>query len=373
MSSPSPAVAPDHLLSLAVLDDYASLSTPIWTSLTTSPSTTLSQTSYFPDTLDPRLPADLPDAVARLQPYTIISTMRERTPFPAQLLQQLPNLRLLLTTGMRNAALDLKAAADAGVVVLGTKTRAGRPGFESTAQHTWSLILALTSRIPVDDAALKTAAAREGTQQQQQPPYWQSGFATSLGGKTLGLVGLGKLGAQVARTGLLGFGMQAMAWSENLTQNRADETMVALGLPVGTVKVVPKEELFREADVISLHLVLSQRSAGVVGEKELASMKKSAFLVNTSRAGLVDENALFQELERCGISGAGLDVWWKEPLGAYSRWRSTEWGRDGRGMLVMSPHMGYVEEQTMRGWYEEQKDLLVKWSKGEDVSDNKMN
>ena len=167
--------------------------------------------------------------------------------------------------------------------------------------------------------------------------------------------------------------MRAVAWSEHLTQEKADEVMGGLGLPSGSVQIVGKEELSQTADVVSLHLVLSERSAGVVGTSELKAMKRGAFLVNTSRGRLVDEDALFECLVRGGIGGAGLDVWWEEPLGKESRWRRTEWGTEGRSALVMSPHMGYVEEETMRGWYEEQKELVERWALGKDVSANRMN
>jgi len=162
----------------------------------------------------------------------------------------------------------------------------------------------------------------------------------ALGGKTLGLCGLGKLGANAARIGAQGFGMNVIAWSENLTQEKADAAAETAGLPRGTFKAVTKAELFQNADVISLHYVLSPRSRGIVGDEELKMMKPSSVLVNSSRGPLVDEQALLSALQQGALRGAALDVWWQEPLPADSPWRSYK----GKSELVMSPHMGYVNE-----------------------------
>ena len=322
----------------------------------------------------------------------MISTMRERTPFPASLLAELPNLQLLLTTGMRNASLDLEAARETDVVVAGTTGRgklgqaekgeeerskgaeAAKKTFQPTAQHTWSLILALTSRVAVDSPALTSQAPAAGNSGRGVEGYgpWQSGFSVSLAGKTLGLVGLGKLGAQVARTGVLGFGMQVIAWGESLTQERADEKAVELGVPVGSFKAAGKEELFRTADVVSVHYVLSERSSGVVGERELGCMKREAFLVNTSRGPLIDKGALYRCLIEGRIKGAGLDVFWREPLEEDSRWRRTLWGREGRSDVILTPHMGYVEKENLKTWYEEQAENVERWLNGVEVL-NRMN
>ena len=312
--------------------------------------------------------------------------MRERTPFPASLLSSLPNLKLLLTTGPRNASLDLHAATAQGIIIAGTlgkgvparrRDQGGaenvaaetRLRFQATAQHTWSLILALTSRIAVDSQALQLQLKEPLSEDASVKGYgpWESGFAVNLAGKTLGLVGLGKLGAQTARTGVLGFGMKVIAWSENLTQEKADATAKEFGLQAGVFKVVGKEEVFRKADVVSLHYVLSPRSIGMVGEKELAWMKKSVFLINTSRGPLIDEQALYQCLVEGRIRGAGLDVFWGEPLEERSKWRTTEWGKEGRSELVLSPHMGYVDETVLRRWYEEQAENIERWIRGEEV------
>lgn len=256
---------------------------------------------------------------------------------------------------MRNASIDLSAARTHGIDVVGTKNSASN--HDSTTQQTWALILSLVNRVPAHDSEVK--AGRE----------WQSaGFTTPLAGLTFGALGLGKLGARAARIAVQAFGMTVVCWSENLTQSKADEAAEAQGLPRGTFKVAAsKVELFRTADVLSCHLVLSERTRGIVGTNELAAMKKSAFLINCARAGLVDEDALFEFLSKGGIKGAAMDVFWKEPMDKESRWRTTRWGEEGRSEVVMSPHMGYVNEGTLRGWYEEQAERLGEWVRGEKV------
>jgi len=256
---------------------------------------------------------------------------------------------------MRNASLDLHAARDLGIDVVGTKNSA--TNYDSTTQQTWALILSLTNRIPAHDNDVKAASD------------WQAaGFTTPLAGLTFGALGLGKLGARAARIAVQAFGMTVLCWSANLTQSKADDAASAQGLPRGTFKVAgSKAELFASADVLSVHLVLSERTRGIVGRPELEAMKKSAFFINCARAGLVDEDALFAVLSRGLIKGAAMDVYWKEPLPKESRWRTTRWGCEGRSEVVMSPHMGYVNEATLRGWYEEQAERLGEWVKGEKV------
>ena len=387
------AAASSSTPSLAILDDYHSLAAPYFKSI---PS--LTDIASYPETLSPHDPSDFPKLVSRLKPYTIISTMRERTPFPANLLSELPNLKLLLTTGMRNASLELNATKEHGIIVTGT-TGKGVPsrrlnqsnsggdgevpkpkGFDSTAQHTWSLILALTSRVAVDSLSLQgelrtplpPPSSSDGNSITEGQAPWQSGFSVALAGKTLGIVGLGRLGAQVARTALLGLGMRVIAWSESLTQSKADAQAAEFGLGPGSFESVDREDVFRRADVVSVHYVLSARSVGIVGAKELGLMKSSAFLVNTARGPLVDEDALYESLVNGRIRGAGLDVFSQEPLPRESRWRTTAWRREGRGDVVLSPHMGYVEESNLRRWYEEQAENVERWIKGEEVF-NQMN
>ncbi|KAL4921473.1 hypothetical protein BDW62DRAFT_208453 [Aspergillus aurantiobrunneus] len=315
-------------LSLAILDDYQGIAAPHFTHL--QDRITI---HHFPSTLDPRNPSEQESLIARLHPFEIILTMRERTPLSRDTLSALPNLRLLLTTGTRNRALDVAYCAERGIPVAGTESRP--PGVNSTAQHTWALILALARHVARDDAALK----RDGD-------AWQGSLGMTLSGKTLGILGLGKLGGAVGRIAVLGFGMRVIAWSANLTQEIADERAASLGLEKASFEVVrDKLEFFGRADVVSLHHVLSERSRGIVGRQELARMKGEALLVNTSRGPLVDEGALLEVLNAGGIGGAALDVFETEPLPGHSVWRTTAWGEKGRSEVVLTPHLGYGDEQ----------------------------
>jgi lactate dehydrogenase-like 2-hydroxyacid dehydrogenase len=297
--------------------------------------------------------------------------MRERTPFPSELLRSLPNLRLLLSTGGRNLSLDLTAAKELNIIVAGTtgKGRSNRVtegektdhknGADSTTQHCIALILALVRNIAQDDKNVKEGG-------------WQTTTATGLAGKTLGIVGLGRLGVNVARILYLAFNMRIICWSEHLTQDAADEKAKAAGLPVedseGKVfRVVGKKECFEEADVVSLHYVLSDRSRGIVGEKELAWMRPSAYLVNTSRGPLIDDKALLPALKKGAIKGAALDVFEIEPLPLDSELRSTKWGEDRSSRLLLSPHMGYVEDGVMSKWYDENVENIERWVAGKEV------
>lgn len=302
--------------------------------------------------------------------------MRERTPFPKDLITQLPNLKLLLTTGVRNKGLDLPAFAERKIPVAGTvdKHRAHTGttngpttvGTDCTTQHTVALILSLVRNIPQDSANLGSNSG-----------LWQTGLATGLGGKTLGVVGLGRLGATTARIMSLAFGMKVVAWSTNLTQEAADEKAREMGLPLETpdrdgtldktFKVVSRDELFRTADVVSLHIVLSDRSRGLVTVADLSKMKPTAFFVNTSRGPLVVEEDLLATLREGKIQGAAMDVFNIEPLPADSEWRSSEWGKGGRSRVVLSPHMGYVEEEVLSSWYLQQVENLERWVRGEEL------
>jgi phosphoglycerate dehydrogenase-like enzyme len=258
------------------------------------------------------------DAARSLHAFEIVCAMRERTAFPAELLDRLPNLRLLVTTGMRNASIDLEAAAARGVTVCGTEV-AGMP----TAELAWGLILALARHIPEEDAKVRAGG-------------WQSTVGTGLAGTTLGIVGLGRLGSTVAGIGAA-FGMRLVAWSENLTAERGAECGAEL---------VSKDELLRTADVVTIHLVLSDRTRGLIGERELGLMKPTAFLVNTSRGPIVDEAALVAALEAGAIAGAGLDVYDREPLPDYDALLSAP-------NTVLTPHLGYVTEESYRTFYEQ--------------------
>ncbi|KAJ3041350.1 hypothetical protein HDV00_009491 [Rhizophlyctis rosea] len=342
-------------IKLAVLDDYTSTSY-----------SHLKALASFPIQIDHLSPSNdhlTPEAlIALLQPYTIISTMRERTRFPRQVLENLPNLKLLLTTGLRNASIDSAAAEENGIIVAGTNGRQiARDGrsYDATNEQTWALILGVARGVSVLDGNVK----RNGGWQDEEGGKVGVGLATGLAGKTLGLVGLGRLGIQAAITGRLGFGMDIIAWSENLIQERADEEARKRGLPERTFKVVSKEELFRTADVVSVHYVLSERSRGIVGRTDLGWLKPSAIIVNTSRGPLIDEEALLEAVREKRIKGVGLDVYGVEPLPKDSPWRSEEFG----GRVVLSPHMGYVTEETINGWYKQTAENIARFLNGQQV------
>ncbi|KAI9759297.1 MAG: hypothetical protein M4579_002426 [Chaenotheca gracillima] len=366
-----------HAVKLAVLDDYLDTGRKHFEPIVKSSNGHLEMT-VFQDTLPsfthPATPAHAKqELIDRLKPFTIISTMRERTPFPPELLNSLPNLKLLLTTGMRNASIDLAAAKGRGVTVAGTehpkitdsRKSGSYPGSDTTAQHAWALILGITRGIARDDAVVKNGG-------------WQSDLATGLDGKSLALLGLGRIGAAVAKIGKSAFGMNIIAWSSSLTQETADERARDAGLPVEdkdgqkTFEVVSKEELFSNADILSVQYVLSDRSRGIVAAKDLVRMKPSAFLVNTSRGPLVDEDALLGVLQKGGIAGAALDVYNIEPLPKDSPWRTTAWGQNGSSDVILSPHMGYVERNNINGWYAQTAKNVQLFLEGKDLV-NRMN
>ena len=260
------------------------------------------------------------DLVAAIKDAEVVVMMRERTPFQASLFAKLPRLQLLVTTGMRNAAVDLTAAAAHGVTVCGT-TSSSRP----PAELTWALLLGLARNLVQENNALRKGGP------------WQRSVGVDLYGKQLGLLGLGKIGSQVARVGLA-FGMEVAAWSQNLTEARAEA--------VGVRLAASKEALLERSDFVSLHLVLSERTAGIVGRAELARMRTSAFLINTSRAGLVDQHALIEALKSGQIAGAGLDVFETEPLPADDVFRTLP-------NVLATPHLGYVTETNYATYYRE--------------------
>ena len=293
---------------VALLDDYQDVALQMadWKSL---PADT--EVQVFRDHLD-----DDEALVARLHDFDIIMAMRERTPFTRRRLERLPNLKLLITAGMRNAAIDLHAASDCGVMVCGTE---GLP--YPTAELTWALILGIMRQIPREDHA-----TRHG--------HWQVSLGLGLQGKTLGMLGLGRLGSQVATVGNA-FNMNVIAWSQNLTAERAQEYGATL---------VSKDELLAQSDILTIHLVLGDRSRGLIGAGELAKMKPTAYLVNTSRGPIVDEAALLHALEQGTIAGAALDVFDIEPLPLEHPFRRLD-------NVVVSPHIGYVTAETYRVFY----------------------
>jgi len=257
------------------------------------------------------------DVVAALQGFEIVCAMRERTAFPRTVIEQLPNLKLLITTGMRNASIDLEAANAHGVTVCGT------PAFGSgTAAIATGLMLDLARRISYENARLKVGAP------------WQTTVGLDLEGLTLALLGLGKLGTRMAEIGRA-FAMNIIAWSQNLTAERCKGAGVEL---------VSRDDLFRRADFLSIHLQLSERTRGLIGANEFALMKPTAFLVNTSRGPVVEEAALLRALREKRIAGAGLDVFDTEPLPLDHPFRSLD-------NVVLTPHLGYVTEQNYRAFF----------------------
>jgi phosphoglycerate dehydrogenase-like enzyme len=310
---------------LAILDDYQDVAHGFadWSSLEADGVTV---TAY-------REPFASQDAlVSALAGVTIIVAMRERTAFPREVLEKLPGLQLLVTTGMANASIDVAAAAELGMTVCGT------PGSPTAAPElTWALLLALARNIPAEDTSLRSGA-------------WQSTVGFELAGKTLGVVGLGKIGRRIAAYGQA-FGMEVLAWSQNLT----DETAAGAG-----VRKVTKEELFRNSDVATLHLRLSSRSEGIVGEPELKLLGPNGVLVNTARGPLVDQDALVRALSEGWIAGAALDVFDPEPLPA------------GHPVLtapntVLSPHLGYVTRESYRQFYGGALEDVKAWLAGSPV------
>lgn len=267
--------------------------------------------------------------VKRLAPFDVIIAMRERTPFPRSLLQRLPNLRLLVTTGERNASIDVAAAAESGITVCGT-------GYQSppTAEMTWALILAVARHIPEEDRSIRSGG-------------WQQSIGTDLAGARLGIIGLGRLGSRVARIGQA-FEMDVVAWSQNLTDERAAE--------VG-VRRLEKDELLETSDVVTIHTVLSKRTRGLIGRREFERMKPNAMLINTSRGPIVDEDALVEALREGLIAGAGIDVYGEEPLPKHHPLRELR-------RAVLTPHLGYVTEKTYEVFYGDAVEDVAAWLAG---------
>jgi phosphoglycerate dehydrogenase-like enzyme len=268
----------------------------------------------------------------RLAGADVVVAMRERTGFDADLLRALPDLRLLVTTGMANAALDLSAANDAGITVCGTGGLAS-----PTAELTWGLVLALARRIPAEAAAMRGGD-------------WQLGVGTELAGKTFGVLGLGRLGQRVARVAQA-FEMRVLAWSQNLDPGLARSL---------DVEPVSKRELLAGSDVVSLHLKLSDRTRGIIGAADLALMRPSAYLVNTSRGPLVDTGALLAALRDGRIAGAGIDVYDEEPLPSDHPLRAAP-------NTVLTPHVGYVTDGTYRVFFTDAVADIAAWLAGSPV------
>jgi phosphoglycerate dehydrogenase-like enzyme len=308
---------------VAILDDYQGVALEManWSALPSD-----CQVQVFRDHL-----TDLAALAERLSHFEIVTCMRERTPFRRDLLERLPNLRLLVTTGMRNAAIDLAAATDLGILVCGT---AGGPD-SPPAELTWGLILALLRHIPREDAATRAG-------------HWGVSVGMCLEGKVLGVLGLGRLGTKVARVGVA-FDMSVIAWSQNLTAERAAQCGATL---------VSKDELFARSDILSIHVQLSARTRGLVGSRELSLMKPTAYLINTARGPIVDEAALVQALQRRIIAGAGLDVFDQEPLSP------------GHPLTLLDntllvPHIGYVTREQYQVRYRDTVENVAAYLRGE--------
>ncbi|MEA3169483.1 MAG: hypothetical protein QOI97_2431 [Pseudomonas sp.] len=274
-------------------------------------------------------PADTATMVERLKGFEVICVMRERSTFDKALLQGLPNLQLLVTGGMRNAAIDIPAAKALGIQVCGTDSYK-----HAAPELTWALIMASTRNLLAEANSL-----REGG--------WQVGLGGDLYGKTLGVLGLGSIGQKVAKFAQV-FGMRVIAWSENLTPERAAESGVTW---------VSKRELFEQADILTVHLVLSDRSRGLVDAQALSWMKPSARLVNTARGPIVDEQALVQALQAGRLAGAALDVYSEEPLPAEHPFRRLP-------NVLATPHAGYVSEQNYRQFYQQMIEDIQAWANG---------
>ena len=290
---------------VAILDDYQDVARDLadWSGL---------ETTVFNDHV-----SDEAALVARLAPFDAICLMRERTPFPRSLIEKLPNLKLLVTAGMYNASIDLQAAQDQGIAVSGTTA----PAAQGTAELTLAMILALARGLVGEAASLRAGG-------------WQHRLGRNIAGQTLGLVGLGKLGGEVARLAMA-CNMNVVAWSQNLTDERAAE--------IG-IRRVSREELFATSDFISVHLVLSERSRGLIGATDFARMKPDACFINTSRGPIIDSAALLDALRNGRIGGAGIDVYDVEPLPADNPWRTQE-------NVIATPHIGFVTRQTYEIWY----------------------
>lgn len=264
--------------------------------------------------------------IKRLKPFDIVCVMRERTPLNSEILMNLPNLKLIVSTGERNASIDIKVAAELGITIRHTRyVESGAP------ELTWALIMALARNIPLESQHMRSGA-------------WQSTIGSDLRGKTLGIIGLGRVGTQVAQYAQA-FNMNILAWSVNLTEEKATN--------VGA-QLVDKLTLFREADFITIHLILSKRSKFTVTAADFEQMKSSAFFINTSRGQLVDQDALIAVLQQKRIAGAALDVYDQEPLPALHPFRHLE-------NVLATPHIGYVTENTYKVFYQDTVKAIRDW------------
>ena len=303
------------MLKVALLDDYqrAALESADWDALAPGCSV-----EVFHDHL-----TDESRIADRLKDFDAVMALRERTPFPRSLLARLPNLKLIASAGMRNAAIDLDAATELGIVVCGTEGSS-----RATMELTWGLILGLLRQIPLEHQATRAGA-------------WQRTLGVGLDGKTIGIIGLGNIGSQMAEVARA-FHMNILAWSQNLTQERAEANGATL---------VSKDELLERSDLVTIHLRLSDRTRGLIGARELGMMKRTAYLINSSRGPIVDEDALIDALKSGAIAGAGLDVFDQEPLPDDHSFLSLD-------NALLTPHLGYVTQETYRTFYRQTLDNI---------------
>jgi phosphoglycerate dehydrogenase-like enzyme len=309
---------------VAVIDDWQDVARNVvdWSLLDD-----IGQVSFVHD-----YPADNETLAQRLGAFEVICVMRERTRFDADLLGRLPNLKLLVTGGMRNAAVDFQAAVALGIQVCGTDSYK-----HAAPELTWALIMAATRNLVAEANALRAGV-------------WQQSLGGDLHGKTLAILGLGSIGQRVAQFGQV-FGMRVIAWSENLTAERAAEFGVTY---------VSKQELFEQADVLSVHLVLSDRSRGLIDAEALGWMKPTALLVNTARGPIVDEAALIKALQKRRLAGAALDVFDVEPLPPHHPFRTLE-------NVLATPHIGYVSQQNYHLFFSQMIEDIQAWAAGQPI------
>jgi phosphoglycerate dehydrogenase-like enzyme len=305
-------------MKIAILDDYQNVALKMadWSALSGR-----AEITVFNDHL-----ADPSALVERLLPFDIVCVMRERTPLPREVLQHLPRLKLIASTGARNASIDMGAAKELGITVTATGYRSS-----PTIELTWALILASLRGVVHENNSIRNGG-------------WQKSVGQDLSGKILGVVGLGNIGGQVARIGLA-FGMKIIAWSQNMTPEIAE----AAG-----AKLVSKDELFSQADIVTIHLILSGRTKGLVGAAELGLMKPTSRLINTSRGPIVDEPSLIKTLRSHAIAGAAIDVFEEEPLPAQHPFRSMD-------NVLATPHIGYVSESLYRTFYGDSLANITAW------------
>jgi phosphoglycerate dehydrogenase-like enzyme len=311
-------------INVAVLDDYqgVALNMADWSALKDK-----AEITVFRDHL-----SDPGRVVERLRPFDVVCVMRERTPLPRLILEQLPNLKLICSTGSINASIDVAAAKEKGITVCGTRYTS-----HGAAEFTWALILAMVRNVAAESRSLRAG-------------QWQTSIGGDLEGKTIGLMGLGRLGSATAKVALA-FGMKVIAWSQNLTREVAEDR---------GARLVSKEDVLREADILSIHLVLSRRTKGIVGAPEIALMKPTAYLVNTSRGPVVDEQALIDALRNRTIAGAALDVYDTEPLPELHPFRSLD-------NVLATPHVGYVTKRTYELFYRDTVENIAEWLTGKPV------